>query len=58
MTDKEIALHEALKTLFALFDGPAETSFVIAPATNRRMTNGEQDRIDAAITKAQNAMEK
>jgi len=52
------ALFTALKTIFALFEGGMEQGFVISCATNRQMTNGEQGRIDAAISLAVNALQR
>ncbi len=58
LKDERDSLRFALKALRGLFEGDVETSFIVAPATNRPMTNGEQERIDSAFLLADLAMGK
>lgn len=56
LRDQYTEVYEALKTFWSLFEGPPGSSFIISPATKRLMTNGEQDRIDAALLKVEAAL--
>jgi hypothetical protein len=55
--DQRDELLTALKAWMALFDGPDNEAFLIAPVPPRLMTNGDQDRIDAAISLAKTAIQ-
>jgi hypothetical protein len=58
LVEQRNELLAALRAFMALFEGPMDTGFIIAPATRRKMTYGEQKRIDDVITLAMAAVQR